>query len=193
MHQRRPWAATHAHAALISHRGRAAGPDGRVRALGGHADQRLRSQRGCPQNLDGLVQKAQSRRRSDFRQARQLRRVHGGGRLPCVSDQPTVRMPLGMGLPGKRSSRLGIPASRIVSKIRQSVHETIQEETFQSDRFKSGNYTSLRAPVRVRRPPPLTASSMAGTSSGPSAYTRAVPTLRPRVPAKRNRQPLRRP
>ena len=43
-------------------------------------------------------------------------------------------------LPGKRISRLGIPASRVVPEIRQSVHETIREKTCQTDRIKSENY-----------------------------------------------------
>ena len=77
--------------------------------------------------------------------------IRAGHPLPRSPDQPTVRMLLGKGLqerspwkgslPGKGIGRSRVPASHVVPEIRQSVHETVREETCQLDRIKSGNYT----------------------------------------------------
>ncbi|MDE2914918.1 MAG: hypothetical protein OXL68_18600 [Paracoccaceae bacterium] len=49
---------------------------------------------------------------------------------------------LGKGVCREReTAEAGLPDSRAVPAIRQSVHETIREETCRPDRIKSGNYT----------------------------------------------------
>ena len=88
-----------------------------------------------------------------------IRPAATGSRMPCAADQPTVRRlperglpgrtPWKGRLPGKGNRRSRVSASRIVPEIRQSVHETIREETCQPDRIKSGNYTVHRG----RQPP----------------------------------------